>query len=57
MYMQTVINLGKYLFAIPLFIFGLMHLMSADQMAPWRQEVHLWFILPAYVFWQDQFLL
>lgn len=55
--MQTVINLGKYLFAIPLFIFGLMHLMSADQMAPWRQEVHLWFILPAYVFWQDQFLL
>ena len=33
MYMQTVINLGKYLFAIPLFIFGLMHLMSADQMA------------------------
>lgn len=33
MYMQTVISLGKYLFAIPLFIFGLMHLMSADQMA------------------------
>lgn len=31
--MQSVINLGKYLFAIPLLIFGLMHYMSADQMA------------------------
>lgn len=31
--MQSVINLGKYLFALPLLIFGLMHYMSADQMA------------------------
>lgn len=31
--MQSVINLGKYLFAIPLLVFGLMHYMSADQMA------------------------
>ncbi len=31
--MQSVINLGKYLFAVPLLVFGLMHYMSADQMA------------------------
>ena len=31
--MQSVINLGKYLFALPLLVFGLMHYMSADQMA------------------------
>lgn len=31
--MQSLINLGKYLFALPLLVFGLMHYMSADQMA------------------------
>ncbi len=31
--MNTVLNLGKYLFAIPFAVFGIMHLMSANDMA------------------------
>jgi putative oxidoreductase len=31
--MNAVLNLGKYIFAIPFAIFGVMHLMNADAMA------------------------
>jgi uncharacterized membrane protein YphA (DoxX/SURF4 family) len=31
--MNAVLNLGKFLFAIPFAIFGIMHLMNADAMA------------------------
>ena len=31
--MNAIINLGKYLFAIPFAIFGIMHFMNADAMA------------------------
>ena len=32
--MNAVLNLGKYLFALPFLMFGLFHFMSADAMAP-----------------------
>ena len=32
--MKTVIGLGKYLFALPFAIFGVLHLVSAEAMAP-----------------------
>ena len=31
--MKAIINLGKYLFAIPMLVFGVMHFMNADAMA------------------------
>lgn len=31
--MQTIIGWGKYIFAIPFLLFGIMHLMGAEQMA------------------------
>lgn len=31
--MNTILNLGKYLFAIPFAVFGVMHLMNANAMA------------------------
>ncbi|MFQ5445375.1 MAG: DoxX family protein [Saprospiraceae bacterium] len=31
--MNAVLNLGKYIFAIPFAVFGVMHLMNADAMA------------------------
>ncbi|MDH3244826.1 MAG: hypothetical protein OEM26_09435 [Saprospiraceae bacterium] len=31
--MKSIIGLGKYIFAIPFFIFGIMHFMNADAMA------------------------
>ena len=31
--MNAVISLGKYLFALPMLIFGIFHFMNADQMA------------------------
>ena len=31
--MNAVINLGKYLYALPMAIFGIMHFMNADAMA------------------------
>lgn len=31
--MNSIISLGKYLFAIPFGVFGVMHFMAADQMA------------------------
>ena len=31
--MNAIINLGKYLYAIPMAIFGVMHFMNADAMA------------------------
>lgn len=31
--MNSLISLGKYLFAIPFAIFGIMHFVAADQMA------------------------
>jgi putative oxidoreductase len=31
--MKAIIGLGKYFFAVPLFIFGIFHFMSADAMA------------------------
>ena len=31
--MKAIINLGKYLFAIPFLVFGVMHFMNADKMA------------------------
>ncbi len=31
--MNAIINLGKYLYAIPMAIFGIMHFMNADAMA------------------------
>lgn len=32
--MNAVLNLGKYLFALPFIVFGIFHFMSADAMAP-----------------------
>jgi len=31
--MNSIINLGKYLFAIPMAVFGIMHFLAADDMA------------------------
>lgn len=31
--MNSIIGLGKYLFAVPFIVFGVMHFMNADQMA------------------------
>ena len=31
--MNALIGLGKYLFAVPMLVFGIMHFMNADQMA------------------------
>ena len=31
--MKAILNLGKYLFAIPFLVFGIMHFAGADQMA------------------------
>ena len=31
--MKNIIGLGKYIFAIPFFIFGIFHFMNAEQMA------------------------
>ena len=31
--MNTILGLGKYVFAVPFLVFGLFHFMSADQMA------------------------
>jgi uncharacterized membrane protein YphA (DoxX/SURF4 family) len=33
--MNAVFGLGKYLFAVPFAVFGVMHLMNADGMAGW----------------------
>jgi putative oxidoreductase len=31
--MNAVLNIGKYLFAVPFAVFGIIHLMNADAMA------------------------